>query len=392
MMATVTASAVIICPVLPHPPVTGARKRTLRLLEAMAGAGVTPHLVTADAAGAAAAPALRERGWAVDVLDEPPQGLRDRARQHLARRPSPYLRSVARRLRELPAGGPAFVQAEHAMSSYYVQSHPARPWVLSLHNVDSELLAGVARGERPLTPAWPAAWNRVRSMRATERRAVPAADAVLCVSEHDAAACERLGGRVLHVPNGVDDELFAISPELPAGERVLFFGDLSYAPNGHGLRRFLREGWPRLAAARPGAELRVVGPGLDAALARELDATPRARAAGLVEDITAELAASRLAIVPIWQGGGTRLKVLEALAAARPVVGTPLGVAGVGFRPDREGLVAARPADLADAAAALLGDGDRAAALAASGRRLADGYRWSRVTAPAAELYARWAA
>src|SRR3954454_10031761 len=115
------ACAVIICPVLPYPPTGGAEKRTLRLLEAMERAGVTPHLVSAEGAGAEG---LRERGWHVDVVPEPPHGFRRRARQHAARRPSPYLTGVARRLRDLRAVRPPFVQVEHVMSAYYGAVHP----------------------------------------------------------------------------------------------------------------------------------------------------------------------------------------------------------------------------------------------------------------------------
>lgn len=386
------ARALVICPVPPWPPVGGAEKRTLRLLEAMDSAGVVPHLLTTVAPSAAAAGALRERGWGVDAIPEPVPGPLERARQHLARRPSPYVAGVEARLRELAGTGFAFVQVEHAMAAYYAAHHPARRWVLSMHNVDSEMQRTVARGRRPASPAWLRAHNLAAATATVERRAARAADAVLCVSEADAEHFRRLGARALLVPNGVDEGLFAVAPELPGDERVLFFGRLDYAPNALGLARFLREGWPRLAAARPRASLRVAGAGLGPELARLVEAAPRAQALGLVDDLRAELAASRVAIVPIWHGGGTRLKVLEALAAGRPVVGTPLGVSGVGFENGVHGLLGDTPAELADAAAALLADGDRSARYAAAGRALAERFRWALVTAPAAELYARWAA
>jgi glycosyltransferase involved in cell wall biosynthesis len=94
--------------------------------------------------------------------------------------------------------------------------------------------------------------------------------------------------------------------------------------------------------------------------------------------------------VPLWQGGGTRLKVLEALARSRPVVATPLGATGIGFRDGEHGLLAPDPAGLADAALAVLGDPALAARLAADGRRLAERFRWSAVTEPARALFADW--
>jgi glycosyltransferase involved in cell wall biosynthesis len=283
---------------------------------------------------------------------------------------------VAAYLRSAPP--PAFVQAEHVMSAYYAFR---RPWALSTHNVDSAMLRGL-----------PGARMRVRAAAtaAMERRAAPAADAVLCVSPADEAYFQGLGARTLLVPNGVDDALLDARPAPVRGADVLFFGQLSYTPNALGLRRFLERGWPRLAGAQPRARLRIAGAGADAALAAAVAAAPRAELLGFVADLRAELDRAALVVVPVWHGGGTRLKVLEALAAGRPVVSTPLGASGIGFADGRDGRLADDPAELADAAAAVLADPALAARLAAGGRAKAEHFRWSAVTAPATELYARW--
>jgi polysaccharide biosynthesis protein PslH len=365
---------------------SGSAKRTVRLLEAMERAGVLPHVVSADPDGAARAGALRARGWRVDVLAEPPQGPARRLEQHLRRRPSPYLRSVAAFLAAQRADPPAFVQAEHVMSAYYAGAHPVERWALSTHNVDSAMLRDTARGLRGMARLRLLA--RAVETAAVERRAAPHAGAVLCVSESDEAHFRALGARTLLVPNGVDDALLDAPAPPAAGESVLFFGQLSYAPNALGLRRFLAEGWPRLAAARPAAELRVAGEGAPPDLA---GAAPRVRLLGFVDDLRAELSRCALVLVPVWHGGGTRLKALEALAAGRPFVSTPLGAEGIGFVDGRDGLLAADPAGLAAAAAAVLADPALAARLAAGGRALAARFRWPEVTAPASELYARWA-
>jgi glycosyltransferase involved in cell wall biosynthesis len=380
----------VICPVLPEPTVDGARKRTRRLLEAMERAGVHPHLVTGDPR-ADAAEALRALGWRVDSIPEPALTLTARARQLRARRPAPYHFGLAAHVRSLAGAPPAFMQVEHALAAGYPPPLPSLPVALSMQNVDSEMLATVARQERRFTPAWARAWNRALATRSVERREVPRADAVLCVSDADAAHFAGLGGRPLVVPNGVDEELFAVRDVPGAGERVLFFGQLGYAPNTLGLLRWVREGWPRVLAGRPGAQLRVAGPGLDPALAARLREHPGVVPLGLVDDLRDELARA-VVVVPVWQGGGTRLKVLEALAAGRPLAGTPLGVGGLGVRDGEHALIAEQPAALADAVLALLSDHPRAAALGAAGRQLAEQYRWELVTAPAAELYGEWAA
>jgi glycosyltransferase involved in cell wall biosynthesis len=387
--AETTRCAVVICPVVPYPPMGGGHKRTLRLLEAIERAGAQVHLVTDDADNPAGAEALRERGWRVSVLPPHRQTPRARAIQHARRLPSPYLGAVAARVRELVAEGCAFVQAEHTQSAYYGAAIAPAPWVLSLHNVDSELARSMARHERPLTPGWASAWNRWHSMRTVERRMLATPDAVLCVSDADRARLAE-ARRVLLVPNGVDDEFFYLDSQLPDHDDVLFFGQLDYSPNEHGIGRFLREGWPAVTEARPGARLRIVGRGMTSSLGALVERTEGAEAVGFAPDLTGELRRARLVVVPLWQGGGTRLKVLESMAAARPVAGTPLGVEGIGFEDGRHGLVGETARELADACVQLLSDRERARALATVGRTLAERFSWERVTEPAERLYRDW--
>jgi polysaccharide biosynthesis protein PslH len=361
----------------------------MRLVEAIERAGGLPHLLTTDSGEPGAAEQLRARGWEVELLSEAPQSLVARLGQHVQRRPSPYLRTVAARLRVL-ASEAAFVQFEHTQSAYYWDALAGTPAALSLHNVDSAMLATVARGMRPPTPRWARAVYRSMAMRSLERRAIPRADVVLCVSDHDRRHFERNAQVVLEVSNGVDDEFFAISPDLPATEDVLFVGQFDYLPNELGVLRFLREGWPRLAALRPHARLLLVGKGMSGELARRAQAAERVEVFGFVANLTDVLERSRLVLVPLWQGGGTRFKVLEALASARPVVGTPLGVEEIGMEDGHHGLIADTPVGLAELAAALLADRERASELARNGRQLAESYRWSRVLEPAERLYHRW--
>jgi glycosyltransferase involved in cell wall biosynthesis len=342
--------AIVISPLLPEPPVTGGQKRTLRLLEAMERSGLTPHILTADLG---ATERLRDRGWEVEVLPEPAPDLLDRVRQHLARLPSPYLRGVGARLTEL-APQAALVQFEHTQSAYYPVPKGV-PSVLSLHNIDSAMTTQRLRAAE---------------FRAVERRAYPRMDRVLCVSEADAAVVRAGGGQALLAPNGVDDAFFDVTGP---GEGALFFGAMDYEPNRRGLERFLAEGWPVVQRALPGARLQVAGPGSERFEG----------GLGVVEDLPALLATVRAVIVPIWEGGGTRLKVLEALAAGRAVVSTPLGAEGIGFEHGRHGVLASTPQELGAALAAVL-----AGSTSFDGRALAERFRWPDALAAASEFYA----
>jgi polysaccharide biosynthesis protein PslH len=384
-----TVPAVIVSSVMPHPPISGGHKRTLRLMEAIARAGAIPHLLTIDRGQPGAAEELRARGWRIDVLLEAPPSLGSRLRQHAARRPGQYLSSVDRRLREL-APDAAFVQFEHPLNAYYWDAIGSARSVLSTHNVDSELLHGSARDARGLRRA--RLTNRALAMRSAERRAARRADAVLAVSEHDRSYFSDLSDRVLIAPNGVDPEFFELPVELPDSHDVLFFANYNHPPNADGIARFLAEGWPRLAARDQDARLLLAGGEMPDALAARADREARVVRLGFVPGLPDLLRRSRLVLVPLWHGGGTRLKVLEALASARPVVGTPLGVEQIGVEEGRHAVIAQTPAELADEVVTLMADPERSMALGQAGRSLAETFRWERALAGAEELYRGWIA
>lgn len=380
---------VAVCPVVPWPAADGGRKRTMRLLEAAERVGLVPHLLTADHANEEGPEILRERGWTVELLEPPPHDLRARLKQQYDRLPSPYQPALERRLCELVAAAPTLVLIEHTQSAYYAEALAGTPWILSTHNVDSQLMRTLAAGRRPLSPAWLREWNRWHAMRTVERRAGAAATAVLCVSEHDRRAFGQVNDRVVLSPNGVDDDFFTAAPpaERQGPPQVLFFGRLDYEPNELGFERFLREGWPLLRRRRPDAVLRLVGGGAPPALKAAAEATPGVEVVGFVEDLVAEIAACDVLVVPLWAGGGTRLKVLEAMAATIPIVGTSLGVEEIGFEDDVHGLIRDTPELLATGADELLTDPSRAHRLSTAAHTLAETFRWSRTLAPAESLF-----
>ena len=391
-MSSGKPAALVVCPTMvPHdPPYSGSQKRILRLIEAMQRSGADPHVIAMGGIDDEQVAALRERGIGLEQVPTPPRTVAGRLRQHAMRRPQPHVPTLAHRIAELvERWRPAFVQVEQTENAYYACAQGTLT-VLSTHEVNSERVATVAHATRPGTLAWLKYWNRWHSMRTTERRAVGRADVVLCVSRHDAAYFARFARRTVVAPNGADDDLFEIDPELPESEAVLFFGTYGYEPNALGVSRFLRDGWPEVAAERPNARLRLVGKALPGEVAAEAAAAERVEIVGAVERLDRELAAARTIVVPIWHGGGLILKTLEALAAGRPVAATPFGVRGLGFVDRQHGLLADAPADLARAVVTLLEDRDLSCSLAAKGRELAEDYRWSVATRPAEQLYRGW--
>ena len=178
------------------------------------------------------------------------------------------------------------------------------------------------------------------------------------------------------MPNGVDVGAFAPSGNQRQPATLLFFGTLNYNPNLDGLLWFCREVLPLVRNAVPDVRLEIVGKNPPPAVAA-LQAIPGVELFGFVPDIRTKLWSSALSIVPLHVGGGTRLKILEALAAECPVVSTTVGVEGLDLVPSRDLLVADTAADFAARVIQLLEDPSLRLQLAANGRiAIVDRYDW----------------
>jgi len=252
--------------------------------------------------------------------------------------------------------------------------------VLLLHNAEAALLREEPR-PRGAVRALEAWWN-VSATSRLEARALRQAGLIVAVSEHDAAL---LKVHTLVVPNGTD--LPAAPGPRPAGGDVLFVGSMDHLPNERAVRWWVEEVWPHVGGRVP--PLTVVGRGACAALA-DLAGHPAVRIVGEVDDVGPYLRNAAVVAVPLQHGGGTRLKVLEALAWERPVVSTSKGAEGLPLANRRHALLADDGRGFAEAVCAVYRDEDLAAALAGAGRRFAETFSWDRLVVPfAAAIAAR---
>jgi hypothetical protein len=356
----------------PVPPTSGARIRVLHLARQLAADADVEMLALGRADGAREPFSLR---------GIPHETGRLRALVGSARRPYMAAKLDSRALREAAAAArPDTVQAEFP---YLVPAALAAgaPVVLSAQNVESEVLRSLADADpRPLhRRRW--AWEAHKTAR-FEADVARSVAAVAATSDHDAEAFERWGAaRVVVVPNGVDTNSIGYRAP-PAGAELAYVGIYSYRPNALAARELVEEILPRI----PGATARLIGrdPGPEV----ERLAAPAVTITGEVDDPIAELRHARALVVPLRSGGGTRLKVLEALAAGTPVVSTPFGVAGLDVRDGDHVLIGESPEELAALAARVVADDGLAAALSARGRTLVDrSYDWSVVARPLVELH-----
>jgi glycosyltransferase involved in cell wall biosynthesis len=182
------------------------------------------------------------------------------------------------------------------------------------------------------------------------------------------------------VPNGVDVSAFEPHPSDPPpdGKTIMFFGINDYYPNTDGILFFLREVWPKLALSSPQARVKVVGPNpTPEILAQRSD---RIEIAGKVDDLRHHLASAAVSIVPLRLGGGTRLKVLEAMSMAKPIVSTRVGAEGIDVVHEKHLLFADDSSSFAAAVGRVLADPELGARLGREGRTLAkERYSWEGV-------------
>ncbi len=199
------------------------------------------------------------------------------------------------------------------------------------------------------------------------------------VSERELAIIRPLapaGMPLAVVPNGVDVAVCAQDFGPPENDTLIYPGALSYDANFDAMAYFMGAILPQVRAARPDARLRITGRATPAQQA----ALPRAEGVeftGYLDDVRPAVARAWAEVVPLRKGGGTRLKVLEALALGTPVVSTSKGIEGLAIEPGRHALVADTPAEFAAATSRLLSRPELRAQLAEAGRRLArERYDW----------------
>ncbi|HZP65764.1 MAG TPA: glycosyltransferase family 4 protein [Rudaea sp.] len=269
----------------------------------------------------------------------------------------------------------------------------ALPVVLNAHNVEYLLLRQRANAEEHL-PRRLFLRSQVGKLERFERAACRRADAVLACSEDDAGELRALAGeaRVTVVPNGVDVRRLHPVPHPaaahpPNGQQLVFVGQMSWFPNREGVQWFFAEILPRILAARPDARFALVGKSEGVDVPDALRA--HVNLAGFVEDLAPLVQESAVYVVPLRSGSGTRLKVLEAMAFAKPIVTTRIGAQGIDLVDGEEALYADDADAFAAAVLALLADPARAARLGAAARLKAQArYDWEAIGRNALEVYA----
>ncbi len=275
-----------------------------------------------------------------------------------ARGVSPELARAARVLAGDPQRGRIVADGPTAAATLTGLAR-TRPVVYNAHNLESSFRHDLhdARG-----------LGSPRALRAFERGLLARASESWMVSQSDMRAAHELcpSAHLRYVPNVVDVTAIAPVSATTGERRAVFVANFAYEPNRNGLRFLLNEVFPRVWEGLPDAQLTLVGGGLEGPASSD----ERVQTLGFVPDLADAYAHAACALAPLLQGGGTPLKLIEALAYGLPVIATPRAVAGLEVRDGEHCLVAEGADGFAAAIIAVL-RGDGAHELGRHGRELA---------------------
>jgi sugar transferase (PEP-CTERM/EpsH1 system associated) len=265
------------------------------------------------------------------------------------------------------------------------------PTVLFQHNVEAQIWQRHAEVRAGALARWyfGEQWRRMVRF---ERAECSRFDRVIAVSPQDAAIMREQYqlADVEAVPTGVDTGYFAPGGQVKRRpHHLVFTGSMDWLPNEDGIRWFAAEILPRLRALVPDVSVTIVGRNPPAAIRALAEQDATVEVTGTVPDVRPFIEAAAVFIVPLRIGGGTRLKIFEAMAMECPVVSTAVGAEGLPVEDGRHLRLADSADDFARATAELLMQKDLATALAASAAALVRGsYAWPRVAERFAELCA----
>jgi polysaccharide biosynthesis protein PslH len=390
---------------VPFPASSGKRLRTLNLMLRLARRHDITYIARCHGGPAELRPArdyLEDHGVRAVLVDHP-----------TPRKSGPgfYARLAANLLSPLPYSAASHVSAPVWQA---VRAHAAThttdlwqfewtPYVAALghapgarrllvaHNVDTLIWQRYHATETNPLRRWyvRGQWRKFERL---ERRVFAAVDRVVAVSEEDAALVRGHFGveHVDVVDNGIDRPYF----EHVAGERrpeaILFLGSLEWRPNLDAVRLLLDQVFPAVRARVPSAHLSVVGRNPPPWLAQRVQAMEGVELHANVADVRPYLGACGVLAVPLRIGGGSRLKILEALASGLPVVSTRVGAEGLCLEAGRDLVVVKDGADMADALVHCIRHPEEARQTAARGRQLVlERYDWD---ALAGKLERSWEA
>lgn len=252
---------------------------------------------------------------------------------------------------------------------------------LDHHNIESDMMLRRARLEKNTLKRL-YFWQEGLRLSHYEQRVCPTFDLNITCSTLDT---ERLKGlapevTVTEVPNGVDTDYFRPSGEPESRIGLVFAGNMSWYPNASAMSFFADKVWPALKGKIPGITMDVVGANPPARLLALAEGDHNFRVHGFVPDVRPYIDRAAVYVCPIMDGGGTKLKILDALAMGKPIVAHPIACEGISVRDGQNVVFAREPAEFVNSIAAALQSPEWRRYLSRNARSLAESlYSYSHI-------------
>jgi len=386
----------------PYPLDSGKRIRSFNLIRRLA-ARAEVHYLAYGAAHSAAAEACAAAG--IHPLPVPgglppnsgPGFYARLAANLLSPRPYIVARHYSRRFqhaldRTVAALRPDLVLCEWTPYAAFVEHLTSIPRVIVAHNLEQRIWRRYWENE-PRGPKRAYIGHQARKVADFEQHAFAGVEGAVAVSREEAEAIGAAHSalRVAVVENGVDLDFFRAQSCSVEAETLVFVGAMHWRPNQDAVAHFVTEVLPRLQQRHPNLRFDVVGQAPPPEI-RRLDERPGVRILGRVDDVRPYVAAATACVVPLRIGGGTRLKILEALAMKKAVVATTIGAEGLELDEGEHILRADTPTVMAEAITRVCGDPALRERLGRQGRqRVEERYGWDALAAKLATFLTQFA-
>jgi sugar transferase (PEP-CTERM/EpsH1 system associated) len=281
------------------------------------------------------------------------------------------------------------VESIHLMNYLpVIRAARGRPLIVcDWHNIESDLMSQYAEREQSVARKTYAR-RTARLMNEFEMKALNEFDAHIMVSEQDAQRLRRMNprARIFVIENGVDVSHYA-TEESGRKTRIVFVGSMDYHANIDGAIYFGRQVWPTVRAKKPELVFTIVGRDPSPEV-RDLSSIDGVEVTGSIDDVRPFYREAIAAVVPLNVGGGSRLKILEAMAAGVPVVSTTLGAQGLDVNDGENILLTDGPGQTAEAVNRIIGDHELRTRLIYGGYTLVrKRYDWSTLGAKLLDQY-----
>jgi sugar transferase (PEP-CTERM/EpsH1 system associated) len=271
----------------------------------------------------------------------------------------------------------------------YSKLVPNLPRLMVHHNIESELLLRRSRKLKgPIARAYVALQGH--KLRRFEKKACACFDHHTTVSERDRQVLLAMHPetRITVVPNGVDTDYFK-PIEVPVDKNSLIFvGGMSWYPNLDAMNHLIRNIWHLMAEKVPDISMNLIGRMPSKEILEFSRKNRSFRALGFVDDVRPHIAKAAVYVVPIRVGGGTRLKILDAMAMGKAIVSTTIGCEGIDVRDGTDIIIADGPEDFADKTVELLRNPELREGLGRNARKTAENlYSWRRIAPRLEQVY-----